>query len=49
MVKRIYNALPGPPAVRLLIVAVAVAAALVVLALAFERAGDLIDNGGVIQ
>lgn len=49
MVQRIYNALPGPPVVRVLIMIVAVVVLLVVLAFVFERAGDLIDTGGVIQ
>lgn len=49
MMKRFYNTLPGPPAARILILLVLVVVALVVLAFAFERAGDLIDNGGVIQ
>ncbi len=49
MLKRIYNGLPGPPPVRAGVMVVLLVLALMALALAFERAGDLIDNGGVIQ
>ncbi len=49
MLKRIYNALPGPPAARIVVMVLVVALALIALAFVFERAGDLIDNGGVIQ
>ncbi len=49
MVKRLYNALPGPTGVRIALVVVLVVVALIALAFLFERAGDFIDNGGVIR
>ena len=48
MMRRFFDALPGPPLVRALIVAVVVVAALVVLGLLFEWAGDLLDTGGTV-
>jgi len=49
MLKRIYNGLPGPPPVRVGVMVLGFVLALIALAFAFERAGDLIDSGGVIQ
>ncbi len=46
--RRVYRLLPGPPLLRALILLVLILAVLALLALAFERAGDFLDNGGVI-
>lgn len=46
--RRVYRLLPGPPLVRAAIFIVLILAVLALLALAFERAGDLLDDGGVI-
>lgn len=46
--RRIFARLPGPFAVRLAIVIVALAAVLIALFFLFEWAGDLLDSGGVV-
>lgn len=46
--RQLFAKLPGPLAVRVLIVIVAVAGALVALFFLFEWAGDLLDSGGVV-
>ncbi len=46
--RRVFEALPGPIAVKVVIVAVVVLVLLVVLGFAFEAAGDLLDDGGTI-
>ncbi len=48
MIRRWFQALPGPLPVRLLIAFVIVAIVVALLAVVFERAGDLIDTGGVV-
>lgn len=48
MIRRFYRGLPGPTPVRAVLMALVVVALLVVLGLAFEAAGDLIDTGGTI-
>lgn len=48
MIKRIYSLLPGPPVVRVAVLVVMAAIALVALGFLFEWAGDLLDSGGVI-
>lgn len=49
MVKRFYNALPGPAAIRIVIMVAILVVALLLLGMLFEWAGDFIDNGGVIE
>lgn len=49
MVKRLFQSLPGPLPLRILLAIIVVAVMLVALGFIFERAGDLLDNGGVIQ
>jgi len=49
MVKRLFRSLPGPLPLRILLAIVIVLLILVALGFIFERAGDLLDNGGVIQ
>ncbi len=46
--RRLYRWLPGSPAVKGVLFTVIVVAAVAVLLVVFERAGDLLDNGGVI-
>jgi hypothetical protein len=46
--RRLFARLPGPLPVRVLIVFVALAAALVAFFFLFEWAGDLLDSGGVV-
>lgn len=46
--RRLFARLPGPLSVRVLIVFVALAAALVAFFFLFEWAGDLLDSGGVV-
>jgi hypothetical protein len=46
--RRLFAALPGPTPVRVLEMAVIVAAALAALYFLFEWAGDLLDSGGVV-
>lgn len=48
MIRGLYQALPGPAIVRILVLVVIAAVALVALFLVFEAAGDLLDDGGVI-
>lgn len=49
MLKRLYQALPGPPVVQALGAVLIVVAVLVLLAVAFEYLGRfLLDDGGVI-
>lgn len=49
MIRRLYGRLPGPAPVKVLLSVFVVLVALVALGFVFERAGDLLDNGGVIQ
>ena len=49
MVKRMFRSLPGPLPVRIVLAVIIVMVILVALGFIFERAGDLLDNGGVIQ
>jgi len=49
VIRKWFDALPGPLAVRLVLAFVVVAVLLALLAVVFERAGDLLDNGGVIS
>ena len=44
----LFNALPGPPVVRVLLAVLIVIAALALLVVVFEFGGDLIDDGGTI-
>ena len=44
----LFNALPGPPAVRVVLAVLIVLAALTLLVIVFEYGGDLIDDGGTI-
>ncbi len=46
--RRVYRLLPGPPLLRATILMVLILGVLALLALAFERAGDFLDDGGVI-
>ncbi len=46
--RRLFDALPGPLLVRVLIVVVLVVVALILLGLLFEWAGDLLDTGGTV-
>ena len=46
--RRLFARLPGPFAVRLVIVIVALVVALIALFFLFEWAGDLLDSGGVV-
>ncbi len=45
---RLYDALPGAPVVKVLMIVIGVLVALVLLGLLFEWAGDFLDNGGTI-
>ena len=45
---RLYDALPGPPALRTLLLVIGVLITLVLLAFLFELGGDLLDNGGTM-
>ena len=44
----LFNALPGPPAVRVVLAILIVIAVLALLVVVFEYGGDLIDDGGTI-
>ncbi|HEY7703676.1 MAG TPA: hypothetical protein VID03_02475 [Acidimicrobiia bacterium] len=46
--RKLFAALPGPAAVRVLQMVLIVAVALVALFYLFEWAGDLLDSGGVV-
>lgn len=46
--RRFFAKIPGPLPVRVAIVLVALAVALVALFFLFEWAGDLLDSGGVV-
>jgi Tfp pilus assembly protein PilO len=46
--KRLYSRLPGPPAVKALLLIALIVVAVVALGFLFEWAGDLLDSGGVI-
>jgi hypothetical protein len=46
--RRFFAMLPGPLPVRLLIILMVLAVALVALFLLFEWGGDLLDSGGVV-
>lgn len=48
MIKRIYLALPGSPAVRGALMVVGVLVALTLLVILFEWAGQFLDTGGAI-
>lgn len=48
MIRRLYELLPGPPAVRVALLVLIGVAALIALGFVFEWAGDLLDSGGVI-
>ncbi len=48
MIRRLYTALPGPPAARIAIMVVVVAVVLVLLVVLFEWAGQFLDTGGTI-
>ena len=47
MIRSLYQAIPGPVIVRILVLVLVAALALVTLFLVFEVTGDLLDNGGV--
>lgn len=49
MLKTWFHRLPGPAPVRVVLSIAIVLVGLVVLGFVFERAGDLLDSGGVIQ
>ena len=49
MIRRLYDRLPGPTPVKMVIAVVVVLVALVLLGFVFEQAGGLLDSGGVIQ
>lgn len=49
MIRTIYNRLPGPAAVRVLVMTVVVLALLVVVIWSYEILGDLLDTGGTIE
>ena len=44
----LFNALPGPVAVRVVLAVLIVLVVLALLVLVFEYGGDLIDDGGTI-
>lgn len=44
----LFNALPGPPVVKVLLSVLIVLAVLALLVVVFEYGGDLIDDGGTI-
>lgn len=46
--RRVFDALPGPVAVKILIAAVVVVVVLILLGFVFEAAGDFLDDGGTI-
>ena len=46
--RRLFAALPGPVAVRVMMVAAILVVLLIALFFLFERAGDLLDSGGVV-
>lgn len=48
MLRRWFDALPGPLVVRVVIAVAIVIVALVLLAVAFEYLGRFLDDGGVI-
>lgn len=46
--RRLFFALPGPVAVKVVLAILVIAALLVALFFLFEWAGDLLDSGGVV-
>jgi tetrahydromethanopterin S-methyltransferase subunit F len=46
--RRLYRFLPGPPVVRIALIAAGMIAAVVLLGILFEWAGGLLDNGGTL-
>ncbi len=46
--RKVFDALPGPVAVKLLIAVVVVVVVLILLGFVFEAAGDFLDDGGTI-
>lgn len=44
----LFNALPGPPVVKVILATLIVLAALALLVVIFEFGGDFIDDGGTI-
>ena len=46
--RRLFDKLPGPLAVRVVMAVVALGVALIALFFLFEWAGDLLDSGGVV-
>jgi len=45
---RLYDALPGPPVLRVLLIVIGVIIVLVLLGLLFEWGGDFLDSGGTV-
>ncbi|GBD83667.1 hypothetical protein BMS3Abin02_00047 [bacterium BMS3Abin02] len=45
---RLYHALPGPLALRILLIVIGVLIALVLLGLLFEWGGNFLDSGGTM-
>lgn len=48
MIRRLYAALPGPPAAKGLVLVLLVAVVLTLLVILFEWAGQFLDTGGTI-
>lgn len=48
MLRRLYQALPGPTPVKVVLAVAIVAVALVLLGVAFEYLGRFLDSGGAI-
>ena len=48
MIRRLYERLPGPTPVKVVLALLIVFVALVALGVIFEQAGGLLDSGGVI-
>lgn len=48
MIRKLYNALPGPAPLRVVIFVLVVLVVLVLLGFLFDAAGTLLDDGGTI-
>lgn len=48
MIRRLYEALPGPPPAKIAIMIVLALVALTLLVILFEWAGQFLDTGGVV-
>lgn len=48
MMRRLFDSLPGPMAVKVLVAVAVVVVALILLGFVFDAAGDFLDDGGTI-